>query len=283
MCGIAGILGPDPSTDLVGRMTDAQRHRGPDDEGSLILPTGYPGLQLGLGHRRLAILDLSPAGHQPMQDPRSGQWVVYNGEIYNHLEIREELGGEYRSTCDTETLLAAFRRWGREAVGRLRGMFAFAIWDPLERELFLCRDRLGVKPLYYAQAGRNFLFASELRAILESGLVPRDADPRGVNGFLAFGTVPEPCTIVRGIHQLPAGHWMRVSPTEGVLEVRRYWVPPYATEAGRAARRGPGAGDCADLRRGGRVPVAQRRPPGRLPLRGNRLQRHRRLHGVIQS
>jgi asparagine synthase (glutamine-hydrolysing) len=237
MCGIAGIIGRDRSARQVGRMTDAQRHRGPDDEGVLVLPTGYPGLELGLGHRRLAILDLSPAGHQPMQDPVSGQWIVFNGEIYNHLEIRKELGGQYRSTCDTETILAAFRRWGREAVGRFRGMFAFAIWDPLERELFLCRDRLGVKPLYYAQVGPDFLFASELRAILESGLVARDLDPEGLNGFLAFGTVPEPGTIVRGVRQLPAGHWMRVSPTEGVLEVRRYWAPPYPT--------GPGGGQDA--------------------------------------
>jgi asparagine synthase (glutamine-hydrolysing) len=210
-------------------MARAQSHRGPDDEGVETLPTGVPGLELALGHRRLAILDLSPAGHQPMHDQASGLWTVYNGEIYNHLELRRELGEGFRSTCDTETLLRAFACWGPDAVRRLRGMFAFAIWDPRKRELFLCRDRLGVKPLYYAQAGRNFLFASELRAILETGLVPRRLDPEGLNSYLAFGAVQEPGTIVRGMRILPAGHWLRVS-VDGVGELHRYWSPPFRPE-----------------------------------------------------
>jgi asparagine synthase (glutamine-hydrolysing) len=241
VCGIAGILGPDLSTDWVRKMVDAQRHRGPDDSGIEVLPTASPGIGLCLGHNRLSILDLSPAGHQPMHDPGPDRWVVYNGEIYNHLEIRRELGGEYRSTCDTETLLAAYRRWGRGCVERLRGMFAFAVWDPVEQELFLCRDRLGIKPLYYAQVGPRFLFASEVRALLETGLVPRKLDREGLDGYLAFGAVPEPSTIVRDVRLLPAGHWMRISPRDGIREVRRYWSAPYehepeaARDAGRAA------------------------------------------------
>jgi asparagine synthase (glutamine-hydrolysing) len=236
LCGIAGILGPDARLQLVGRMSDAQRHRGPDDQGAVLLPAGVGDLRLALGHRRLAILDLSPAGHQPMEDPATGAWIVFNGEVYNHQELRRDLDGQYRSTGDTETLLKAFGRWGPDAIGRLRGMFAFAIWDPTARELFLCRDRLGIKPLYFAQAGRNFLFASELRAILSTGLVPRKVDPVGLNGFLAFGHVPEPGTIIQGIHLLPAGHWIRVSPERGIIEARRYWSPPFRSRGGDARR-----------------------------------------------
>lgn len=230
MCGIAGILGPSASPELIGRMTRAQRHRGPDDEGIEVLPAGLPGVRLALGQRRLSILDLSPAGHQPMHDPASGLWTVYNGEIYNHLSLRKQLGGPYRSTCDTETLLMAFGRWGSDAVQHFRGMFAFAIWDPARRELFLCRDRLGIKPLYYAQLGSDFLFASELRALLDTNLVPRRLDPDGLNGYLAFGSVQEPSTIIRGVHLLPAGHWLRVSPYEGAGKPERYWTPPFRSQ-----------------------------------------------------
>jgi asparagine synthase (glutamine-hydrolysing) len=173
-----------------------------------------------------------------MRDPDGRNWIVYNGEIYNHLELRKELGGEYRSTCDTETLLAAYRRWGRGCVDRFRGMFAFALWDPSEQELFLCRDRLGIKPLYYSQIGSRFLFASELRALLDTGLVPRKLDREGLDGYLAYGTVPEPLTIVRDVRLLPAGHWMRVSARDGIREIRRYWSAPYAHNS--AASRGVG-------------------------------------------
>src|SRR5258705_13026020 len=129
MCGIAGILGPAASKEVVGGMTQAQKHRGPDDEGLELLTTAIAGHDLVLGHRRLAILDLSPAGHQPMHDPESGLWTVYNGEIYNHLDLRRELEGNYRSSCDTETLLKAIARWGYAAVERFRGMFAFSVCD----------------------------------------------------------------------------------------------------------------------------------------------------------
>ncbi len=233
MCGIAGIMGPAASTELVRRMVDAQRHRGPDDEGIQDLPTGIDGVKVCLGHRRLSILDLSPAGHQPMHNPSSGLWIVYNGEVYNHRALREELPGDYHSTCDTETLLHAFARWGPAAMERWRGMFALAIWDPGKQELFLCRDRLGIKPLYYAQVGGNFVFASELQAILKTDLVPRELDGEGLNGFLAFGAVQEPATIIKDICLLPAGSWMRVTPDAKIKELRRYWSPPFRSEGGR--------------------------------------------------
>jgi asparagine synthase (glutamine-hydrolysing) len=174
-----------------------------------------------------------------MHDPASGLWVVYNGEIYNHLALRSQLGGEYRSTCDTETLLRAWGRWGPEAVGRLRGMFAFAVWDPSRGELLLVRDRLGVKPLYYARAGAHFLFASELRALLATGLVPRRLDPEGLNGYLAFGAVQEPATMVRGVRLLPAGHMLRLVPGRNVCEVRRYWSPPFQAGGNGSLREAP--------------------------------------------
>src|SRR6185437_6805016 len=239
MCGIAGILGPSASAELLGRMAQSQRHRGPDDEGIEVLPTAIPGVGLALGQRRLSILDLSPAGHQPMHDPTSGLWTVYNGEIYNHLDLRKELGGQYRSTCDTETLLTALGRWGVEAVHRFHGMFAFAVWNPARQELFLCRDRLGIKPLYYTQVGANFLFASELRALLATDLVPRRLDSDGLNGFLAFGAVQEPSTIVRGVRLLPAGHWLRVSPSEGAGKPQRYWTPPFRLNESAACKGEP--------------------------------------------
>jgi asparagine synthase (glutamine-hydrolysing) len=230
MCGIAGIVGPDASPEILARMIGAEQHRGPDDQGMELLPSGIAGTRVGLGHCRLAILDLSPAGHQPMQDPASGLWTVFNGEIFNHLDLRRELGGEYRSTCDTETLLCAIDRWGTGAIDRFRGMFAFAVWDGRRGELLLCRDRMGIKPLYYAELGGNLVFASELRAVLASGLCPRKLDSEAVHTYLAFGAVQEPRTIVRGVRLLEAGHWMRVSVQTGRRESRRYWSPPFRSE-----------------------------------------------------
>ena len=281
MCGISGILGPDVPAGSLRRMIDAQRHRGPDDSGIEMLPAGPPGVQMGLGHTRLSILDLSPAGHQPMRDPASGRWVVYNGEIYNHLSLRKELGTRFQSTCDTETLLAAYGRWGRDCVERFRGMFAFAIWDPAEQELFLCRDRLGIKPLYYARVGSRFLFASELRAILETDLVPRKLDRDGLDGFLAFGTVPEPLTIIKDIRLLPAGCWMRSLPDGRDPRASPILVAPVFVllVAGRlrvAVPPGPRGRTPGNLRRRGRIPADQRRAPGGLPLGRRRFERDRR-------
>ncbi|MBI3016263.1 MAG: asparagine synthase (glutamine-hydrolyzing), partial [Candidatus Tectomicrobia bacterium] len=180
-----------------------------------------------LGSTRLAILDLSANGHQPMPDPATGNWISFNGEIYNFRELLAELKIAdprltTRSQTDTEVILKAYARWGRDCVRRLRGMFAFALWDQGRQELFLARDRLGIKPLYYYDHEGTFLFASEVRAILASGLVLRRLDPVGVWGYLAYQSVPAPRTLIQGIRVLPPGSWMTVD-SQGTITGGRYW------------------------------------------------------------
>ena len=203
MCSIAGILGG--SADAVVRMNRAQRHRGPDDQG--IADLG----QVVLGNTRLAIIDTSAAGHQPMHDPDSGNWITYNGEIYNFKELRREIGGEWVSNTDTEVVLRGYGKWGVDVFRKLRGMFALALWDNQKQQLLLARDPLGIKPLYYYSTKDQFVFASELRALLASGLVPRRTDPAGVDSYLANGSVAAPLTIVDGVKQLLPGHYLQVS------------------------------------------------------------------------
>ena len=179
MCGIFGILARNGAVPpmVLERATDSLAHRGPDDRGTVVIQAKTaPRLEIGLGSRRLAILDLSPLGHQPMQDAETGNWIVYNGEIYNFRELRTRLQGEgvrFVSQSDTEVLLKAYGRWGEKCLGELRGMFAFAIWDAKRSRLLLGRDPMGIKPLYYCSAGQYFLFASELRTLLGTGLIPR--------------------------------------------------------------------------------------------------------------
>jgi asparagine synthase (glutamine-hydrolysing) len=189
-------------------MNRAQRHRGPDDEG-----VANPGLVV-LGNTRLAIIDTSAAGHQPMQDPSTGNWITYNGEIYNFKELRNEIGGEWVSSTDTEVVLRGYGKWGIDVFRKLRGMFALALWDNQKQQLLLARDPLGIKPLYYYATKDQFVFASELRALLASGLVPRRIDPAGVDSYLAGGSVAAPLTIVDGIKQLLPGHYLQVSADE---------------------------------------------------------------------
>src|ERR1700676_5995 len=190
MCGIVGILAFKSSI-LPGTLEQATlslAHRGPDDSGTVLLRA--LGLEIGLGHRRLAILDLSPLGHQPMQDPVTGNWIVYNGEIYNFRKLRKELEGvgvEFKSHSDTEVILAAYRVWGESCLTRLGGMFAFALWDAPRKRLLLARDPMGIKPLYYLQSNQNFIFSSEVRTLLQTRLVPRKTDPTGVLSYLEFG------------------------------------------------------------------------------------------------
>ena len=203
MCSIAGICGG--SADAVVRMNRAQRHRGPDDQG--IVKIG----PVVLGNTRLAIIDTSTAGHQPMQDPASGNCITYNGEIYNFKELRREIGGEWVSGTDTEVVLRGYSKWGVDLFRKLRGMFALALWDNQKQQLLLARDPLGIKPLYYYATKDQFVFASELRALLASGLVPRRVDPTGVDSYLAYGSVAAPLTIVDGIKQLLPGHYLQVS------------------------------------------------------------------------
>ena len=229
MCGIVGILAcrtPIPPA-VLELATASLAHRGPDDSGTVLLKESQPEpLEIGLGHRRLAILDLSPLGHQPMQDPVTGNWIVFNGEIYNFRDLRKELeaaGAEFKSHSDTEVILAAYRVWGEPCLTRLGGMFAFALWDAPRKRLLLARDPMGIKPLYYHQSEQTFVFASEVRTLLRTGLVPRKTDSTGVLSFLAFGSLYEPWTIVEGVKAVPPGHVLTVE--NGSVSSREYWNP----------------------------------------------------------
>jgi asparagine synthase (glutamine-hydrolysing) len=227
MCGIFGIIARNAQVpaDVLERATASLSHRGPDDSGTVIVRESAPEpVEIGLGNRRLAILDLSPLGHQPMQDPETGNWVVYNGEIYNFRDVRRELdqaGTKFASHSDTEVLLKAYARWGEACLTKFRGMFAFALWDARQHRLFVARDPMGIKPLYYARSGAYFLFASEVRTLLGTGLIPRRLDKAGLLNYLAFGSACDPLTLVEGIHALPAGHsltWQGETVRES-----RYW------------------------------------------------------------
>jgi asparagine synthase (glutamine-hydrolysing) len=213
MCGIAGIIGRDANAEMAQAMSDRLIHRGPDGEGTWLAPG------VALAHRRLAILDLSTAGAQPMQ---SGSHVlVYNGELYNFHALRASLPGPFHSNCDTEVLLQLLAQDGKRALRELVGMFAFAVWDSERRQLFAARDRLGIKPFYYRLLPDGIAFASELKALLVLGTPP--IDKSAVRDFLFHGYVPAPKTIYQGIAKLPAGH--SLSWRDGALEVERYWEP----------------------------------------------------------
>jgi asparagine synthase (glutamine-hydrolysing) len=229
MCGIFGIVSREGevSRDVLSGALRDLAHRGPDDSGTVVVErsAGASG-QVGFAHTRLSILDLSPLGHQPMHDAITGNWIVFNGEIYNFRELRTELeaaGTEFKSHSDTEVILAAYRVWGEASLTRLRGMFAFALWDAPRKRVLLARDPMGIKPLYYQQSERNFIFASEVRTLLGTGLVPRKADPTGVLSYLAFGSVYEPWTIVEGIKAVPPGHVLALE--NGSMSLREYWNP----------------------------------------------------------
>lgn len=237
MCGIAGAIMADPSgaQRAVVAMCDQMTARGPDDAGIALLTSDDA--VVAIGNRRLAIIDPSPAGHQPMRDADGGTAIVFNGMIYNYRELREELtaaGERFVSDCDTEVVLKAYGRFGAGCVRRLRGMFAFAVWDGRRRELFLARDRLGIKPLYYAQPASGFLFASQVKALLETGHVQPRLSPAGIASYLAYGAVSEPLTAIDGVFALPAGHTATLR--GDALTLQRYWSPPdvRSTETSRA-------------------------------------------------
>jgi asparagine synthase (glutamine-hydrolysing) len=225
MCGISGIVGGRVEPAEVERMVAVQRHRGPDGSGIALLADGA----VGLGHNRLSIVDLSDTGRQPMTDADGHRTIVYNGEIYNHVELREELAGyPFRGRSDTEVILAAYARWGEACVERFVGMFAFALWDDARRVLFCARDRLGVKPFHYARHGGRFLFASEIKALLAAG-VSREPDLDSWARYLVHGEYEAgDRTFFCGIASLPAGHVMLVRP-DGTGEQRRYWSLPERT------------------------------------------------------
>src|SRR3954468_5716671 len=243
MCGIAGIVSSDrlhpEDRERVVAMRDVIAHRGPDDAG--LFADG----QAALGHRRLSIVDLA-AGHQPISNETDAAWLVFNGEIYNHLAVRDQLesaGHRYRTRSDTETILHAYEEWGDASVEHLRGMFAFAIWDASRRRLLLARDRLGVKPLYWTLAGDRLLFGSEIKAILESGLIRAEANEEALPELLSTRYLSGTETLFRGIHRLQPGHTLIFE--NGQISIRRYWDIP----AGRNSEEVGGLSQAAIVRR----------------------------------
>jgi len=220
MCGISGIYSSNSleiSPDDIRRMLMQIQYRGPDESGV------YIGQGIGLGSVRLSIIDLKQ-GQQPMTTVDEHLWIVYNGEIFNYLELREELidlGYTLRTNSDTEVLLLLYRHYRENCLNKLNGQFAFAIWDSQKGELFLARDRVGIRPLYYALSGNHFVFASEIKCILESGRVKPEIEPNALNQAFTFWSVPSPGTIFKGINELPPGHYMIRSKQSTV--VKSYW------------------------------------------------------------
>lgn len=232
MCGISGYVTdtearrPHPS--ILDEMTDCLAHRGPDDRGVYAHPLG------GLGFRRLSILDLSPAGHQPMVNENGTVWVTVNGEIFNYRELRQSLlqrGHVFRSQSDSEVVVHGFEEWGEALLDRLEGMFALAIWDQPAQTLLLARDRFGIKPLHYAEIPGGVAYGSEIKALLRHPAVSRELDHQAIWSFLAFAQIPAPETIYRQVRKLPPGHLIHWTP--GSLRIRRYYqLPPPSIIAG---------------------------------------------------
>jgi asparagine synthase (glutamine-hydrolysing) len=268
MCGIAGCLSLAPSVSPDTNWVDAAAkriaHRGPDDDGS------YSDPDIALGFKRLAIIDLTPGGHQPMCSADGRYWMVFNGEIYNYIELAEELrtqGVTLRTSSDSEVLLETYARTGREVVRKLRGMYAFAIWDSQRRELFCARDPFGIKPFFYRVDGGTLRFASEKKALAEPGELTR-LDGDAIRRYLAFQYVPPPATLTPPIRMLPPGHALMARPgprpglasaagaPDAAVEVVRFWA---ADPAGHA--------------RLGRRSSTQRRAARRVPFRRHRLRR----------
>src|SRR5438477_5028842 len=224
MCGIAGILnsGLDPD-DLELRLQRFERdlrHRGPDDSGRFISRNGVAGLV----STRLAIQDLSSAGHQPMTTADGRYTIVFNGEIYNFKQLRSELeaaGEAFNSDSDTEVIVKMYTRYGADCVREFAGMFGIAIWDEIYESYFSARGALGIKPLYYFEGNGQLIFASEVRALLDSGLIPRKLCRDAVSGYLLFGAVPEPLTLIENVFALPAGHYMVWR--DGKTRVTKFW------------------------------------------------------------
>jgi asparagine synthase (glutamine-hydrolysing) len=235
MCGIAGLITANPETHI-GAMLKAIEHRGRDDEGVWTSPAiSDEGQRVCFGHRRLSIIDTSSAGHQPMASHDGRLMIILNGEIYNYRELREQLtskGHSFRTQTDTEVLLSAWAEWGEACLPRLNGMFAFALWDDKEKSLFLVRDRVGIKPLYYAEAGKDagephagafgsLVFASEVKSILASGLIKAELDREALHQFLTFLWVPDPNTLFGGVKTVPPGHIVKWRDND--LTVREWW------------------------------------------------------------
>lgn len=267
MCGIAGIMSMDgherPLFPALHAMGQQMHHRGPDDEGYLAAfmdarpvhnlagdatppvsdgPAFYPNTHhkkaaplaahMGFAFRRLAIIDLSPAGHQPMCTRDGRYWIIFNGEIYNADELRRDLVDQhidYVGHSDTEVLLYAFQTWGPDALKRCNGMFALAIWDDVEKSLFCARDRIGIKPFYYTVTENAFLFASDIKTLIASGLYRPEVDPEGLYHAMSYGVAPRPMTAFKGVRALEQGHWLRLD-RDGNMEESCYWRIPTGTQ-----------------------------------------------------
>jgi asparagine synthase (glutamine-hydrolysing) len=237
MCGIAGILDfkqipVDPAA--IRRMTDAMAHRGPDATGF------FSEGPVTLGHLRLSIIDLSSAANQPFTDASGRYVIVFNGEMYNYNEVKPLLAGyPFETTGDTEALIAAYAKWGPDCLGYFRGMFAFAIWDKQEKELFIARDRMGVKPFYYSFNEERLVFASEVRGILASGLVKRQINEKALADYFSYQSIGYPYSLIEGIEQLEAGSWAKIK--EGRIEKKVYWdVTTFSTARATTFPSAPG-------------------------------------------
>ncbi len=234
MCGIAGMAGVE-DRQLLNAMLEVTRHRGPDDWGTYAAGGATPSGMVAFGNNRLKIVDLSTAGHQPMSTPDKSVWVVFNGEIFNFPELRQELEGdgiEFRSQTDTEVLGHLYQKHGSAMVEHLNGMFAFAIWDTRQRSLMIARDRMGIKPLYYTQVRDRLYFASEIKALLMCDEVEAELDPAALREFLSLLYVPNPGTLFKGILKLPPGHllfWRN-----GKLRFEKFWDSSQPVECYRA-------------------------------------------------
>ena len=252
MCGICGEVDfrrKNIRVEPIQRMVDILAHRGPDDEGMVFFRDGKPlevrgadsltpdeaRFEVGLGHRRLSIIDLSTAAHQPMGNEDRTVWIVFNGEIYNFQELTRELekkGHRFRSRSDTEAILHAYEEWGTDCLKLLRGMFAFGIWDSKRRQLFLARDRLGKKPLVYYEEDGFFVFASEIKALLQVPRIGRQIDEMALHHYLTYQYVPAPETIFKGIRKLPPAHYL-ICDHDGNLRSERYWKLNFTPMSGK--------------------------------------------------
>lgn len=232
MCGIVGIASQNPVADRkhLAAGGDALSHRGPDDAGEWWSSEG----RVGLVHRRLSIIDLSPLGHQPMQTASGDLTIVFNGEIYNFQDLRRELelrNHLFRTSSDTEVILAAYREWGVNCLTHLNGMFAFALFDSTKQQMFMARDRAGEKPLFYAQTNGTLRFASELKGLMADPAFPRRIDPESLDCYLAMGYVPGDRCILQGVNKLPAAHALIFDINSGQSKVWRYWsLPDYPAD-----------------------------------------------------
>ncbi len=228
MCGVSAILstspGKLPDAETIGRMNDALVHRGPDASGIKLL--SGRNAAVALGHCRLSIIDLA-GGKQPMSNEDGSIWISYNGEVYNHLALRQELsalGHQYRTRCDTETIIHAYEQWGFDCLQRFRGMFAFVIWDSRKEQLFAARDRMGIKPFYYCHTNGNLICGSEVKALLASGWVDPELNRGAVPEHLTLGYLAGNATLFRGINKLLPGHWLIWK--DGQIHTEPYWEIP---------------------------------------------------------